>query len=68
MAALYAKQDSSLTVAGSPIEPIPIGIAIRKHDPLRAATQKAIAALYANGSIMQFVASVVMAKAVKLLR
>ena len=68
VAALYAKQDSSLTVAGSPIEPIPIGIAIRKHDPLRAATQKAIAALYANGTIRKIVAKWGMAKAVKLLR
>ena len=65
MAALYAKQDSSLTVAGSPIEPIPIGIAIRKHDPLRAATQKAIAALYANGTIRKIVARWGMAKAVE---
>ena len=28
---------------GAPVNPFPIGIAIRKNDPLRAATQKAIA-------------------------
>lgn len=68
VAALYAKQDKSLQVAGSPIQPIAIGIAIRKHDPLQAAVQKAINALYANGSIKQIVAKWGMTGAVVLLK
>ncbi|HET7745523.1 MAG TPA: ABC transporter substrate-binding protein, partial [Gaiellaceae bacterium] len=36
--AYYAKTDKSVVVAGNPINPFPIGIAIRKHDPLRAST------------------------------
>ena len=55
VAALYATQDKSLVVAGSPISPIPIGIAIRKGDPLKAAVQKGINALYASGKIKKIV-------------
>jgi polar amino acid transport system substrate-binding protein len=68
VAALYALQDKSLVVAGSPIDPIPIGIAIRKHDPLRAAVQKAISMLYANGTIKKIVAKWGMTNAVSLLK
>jgi polar amino acid transport system substrate-binding protein len=68
VAALYAKQDSSLSVAGSPISPIPIGIAIRKADKLRPAMQKAIAALYANGKIKKIVQKWGMTDAVVLLK
>lgn len=67
-AAYYAKSDTSVEVAGSPIRPFPIGIAIRKGDPLRAATQKAIAALYANGTMKAIVARWGMAKSVVLLK
>ncbi len=66
--AYYAKTDKTVVVAGSPVNPFPIGIAIRKHDPLRGATQKAIAALYANGSMKKIVARWGMAKAVILLK
>jgi len=55
VAALYAAQDKSLQVAGSPIAPIAIGIATRKGDALRPALQKGIAALYANGQIRKIV-------------
>jgi polar amino acid transport system substrate-binding protein len=66
--AYYAKTDKTVEVAGTPINPIPIGIAIRKGDPLRAATQKAIAAMYANGTMKKIVARWGMAKAVVLLK
>jgi polar amino acid transport system substrate-binding protein len=68
VAALYADQDTSLQVAGSPISPIAIGIAIRKGDPLRAATQKAIRVLYANGTIKKIVSKWGMTGAVVLLK
>ena len=64
----YIKQDPSLAIGYSPVSPIPIGIAIRKRDPLRAATQKAINILYANGTIKRIVAKWEMSKAVVLLK
>jgi polar amino acid transport system substrate-binding protein len=68
VAALYASQDKSLQVAGSPIDPIAIGIATRKGDPLHAATQKAIDMLYASGTIKKIVAKWGMTGAVVLLK
>jgi polar amino acid transport system substrate-binding protein len=64
----YVNKDKSLAVGGSPINPIAIGIAIRKGDPLKAATQKAISALYANGSMKKIVAKWGMTHAVTLLK
>ncbi len=66
--AYYAKTDKTVVVAGSPVNPFPIGIAIRKKDPLRAATRKAISQLYANGSMKKIVDKWGMAKAVVLLK
>jgi polar amino acid transport system substrate-binding protein len=68
VAARYAAQDKSLAVAGSPISPIPIGIAIRKRDPLRPAVRKALNTLYANGTIKRIVAKWGMTGAVILLK
>jgi polar amino acid transport system substrate-binding protein len=67
VAVLYATQDKALVVAGSPIDPIAIGIATRKGDPLHGATQKAIDMLYANGTIKKIVAKWGMTNAVTLL-
>ena len=64
-AAYYAKHDPSLAIGGNPINPIPVGIAIRKDDPLRAATQKAITAMYANGTIKRILAKWEMTQAVR---
>jgi len=64
----YAATDKSFSVGGSPVNPILIGIAIRKGDPLRAATQKAVNALYANGTIKKIVAKWGMSHAVTLLK
>jgi polar amino acid transport system substrate-binding protein len=67
-AAYYAKQDPSLQVCCHPINPIPIGIAIRKGDPLRGTTQKAINQMYANGTMKRIVAKWGMTAAVVLLK
>jgi polar amino acid transport system substrate-binding protein len=68
-AAYYAKQNSTVVqVCCHPINPFPIGIAIRKGDPLRAATQKAIAAMYASGTMKKIVAKWGMTGAVVLLK
>ena len=66
-AAYYAKQNPTVQVCCHPINPFPIGIAIRKGDPLGPATKKAVAALYANGEIKKIVAKWGMASAVKFL-
>jgi polar amino acid transport system substrate-binding protein len=51
--AYYVRQDpSSFAFAGSPINPIPIGIALRKDEQgLRTAVQQAVNRLYANGTM-----------------
>jgi len=64
----YALKDKSFSVGGSPINPIPIGIAIRKGDPLKAATVKALNALYANGTMKKIVGKWGMTHAVTLLK
>jgi polar amino acid transport system substrate-binding protein len=66
--AYYAAHDKTVQVAGTPVNPIPIGIALRKGDPLRAATQKAIAVMNRNGTMKKIVAKWGMAKAVVLLK
>jgi polar amino acid transport system substrate-binding protein len=64
----YVGKDPSLSVGGAPINPIPIGIAIRKGDPLAAAVEKAVNLLYANGTIKSVVAKWGMTSAVTLLK
>jgi polar amino acid transport system substrate-binding protein len=66
-AAYYAKQNASVEVCCHPINPIPIGIAIRKGDPLKDAVQKGINSLYATGAIKRIVAKWGMTSAVLLL-
>jgi len=68
-AAYYAKQNpTKVQVCCHPVNPIPIGIAIRKGDPLRPATRKAIARLYANGTMRKIVARWGMTSAVVFLK
>jgi len=49
----YVKQDpASFTFGGSPINPIPVGIAIRKNDPeLQTAVKSAVDAMYSDGTM-----------------
>lgn len=68
VAVYYVDRDKSFAIGGAPISPIAIGIATRKGDPLGAATQKAINALYANGQMKKIVAKWGMTNAVSLLK
>jgi polar amino acid transport system substrate-binding protein len=55
--AYYIQKDSSFAFAGSPINPIPVGIAIqKKNTELKAAIQKAVNRLYANGKMKSILA------------
>jgi polar amino acid transport system substrate-binding protein len=49
--AYYIARDKSFAFAGAPINPIPVGIALRKGDPLVSKIRKAVQTLYANGTI-----------------
>jgi polar amino acid transport system substrate-binding protein len=56
-------------IGGTPIDPIPIGIAIRKEDTtLKTAVQAAIDAMYADGSLKAIVDKWGMTNAVELLK
>jgi polar amino acid transport system substrate-binding protein len=68
VAVYYANRDHSFEVGGSPINPLAIGIAIRKGDPLKPAVQKALSQLYANGTMKKIVARWGMTGAVTLLK
>ena len=64
--AYYIERDpDSFAIGGTPVNPIPIGIAIRKEDTeLQAAVRKAIAAMYADGTIDDILARWKLTKAV----
>jgi polar amino acid transport system substrate-binding protein len=66
--AYYASKDPSLQIAGAPISPLPYGLAIRKHDPLRAAVQKAVNQLYGTGAMRRIAAKWGLIKAVAFLK
>jgi polar amino acid transport system substrate-binding protein len=66
--AYYVSKDPSLAIAGAPISPLPYGLAIRKHDPLRAAVQKAVNQLYATGAMRRIVGKWGMLRAVAFLK
>lgn len=51
-----AKGKGSFAFGGSPINPIPVGIALRKGDALIAATRNAVNQLYANGTMKKILA------------
>lgn len=51
--AYYVSKDPSLTFAGSPVAPSPIGVALRKGDPNIAKVRKAIKAMYADGTMLK---------------
>jgi polar amino acid transport system substrate-binding protein len=55
--AYYIGRDKSFAFAGAPVNPIPVGIAVRKDDAkLRNSIRKAIATLYANGQMKKILA------------
>lgn len=49
--AYYIQRDKSFSFAGSPINPIPVGIALRRNDSRVAAVRKQVAAMYADGTM-----------------
>jgi polar amino acid transport system substrate-binding protein len=64
--AYYIEKDpKSFAIGGSPVNPIPIGIAIRKSDTeLQGAVKKAIAAMYADGTMDSILVRWLLTKAV----
>jgi polar amino acid transport system substrate-binding protein len=68
-AAYYASQNASkVQVCCHPINPIPIGIALRKHDPLKPAVQKGVNILYSTGAMKRILAKWGMTHAAVLLK
>ena len=49
--AYYIARDKSFAFAGAPVNPIPVGIAVRKGDALEGKIRGAVTALYGNGTI-----------------
>jgi polar amino acid transport system substrate-binding protein len=49
--AYYIQKDKSFAFAGAPINPIAVGIAVRKGDSLKAKVQKAVNAMYKDGTM-----------------
>jgi polar amino acid transport system substrate-binding protein len=55
--AYYIQKDKAFAFAGAPINPIPVGIAVRKNDgATKAGVAKAIKTLYKNGSMKRILA------------
>jgi polar amino acid transport system substrate-binding protein len=54
--AYYITLDPSFAFGGQPINALPVGIAIPKHDPLRRAVRAAVRELYANSTMKQILA------------
>jgi polar amino acid transport system substrate-binding protein len=54
--AYYIQRDTSFAFAGSPVNPIPVGIAFRKGDPLIAKARRQVAAMYADGKMASILA------------
>jgi polar amino acid transport system substrate-binding protein len=54
--AYYVARDRSLAFAGRPVNPLPVGIAVRKGDPRLARIRAAIAAMYADGTMERVLA------------
>jgi polar amino acid transport system substrate-binding protein len=54
--AYYIQRDSSFGFAGSPVNPIPVGIAFRKGDALIPRVRKQVTAMYADGKMASILA------------
>jgi polar amino acid transport system substrate-binding protein len=54
--AYYIQRDSSFAFAGSPVNPIPVGIAFRKGDALISRARKQVTAMYADGKMASILA------------
>ena len=54
--AYYIERDASFAFAGSPVNPIPVGIAFRKGDPLIPKVRTQVKAMYADGKMASILA------------
>jgi len=54
--AYYIQRDKSLAFAGSPVNPIPVGMAIRKGDPLIGKVRLQVKAMYADRKMASILA------------
>jgi polar amino acid transport system substrate-binding protein len=54
--AYYIGRDKSFAFAGAPVNPIPVGIAVRKGDALEGKIRGAVSTLYKNGTIKKILA------------
>ena len=54
--AYYIERDKSFAFAGSPINPIPVGMAFRKGDPLIPKVRRQVRAMYADGKMASILA------------
>jgi polar amino acid transport system substrate-binding protein len=54
--AYYIAHDRSFVFAGRPVNPLPVGIAVRKGDPRLARIRQAIASMYADGTMARILA------------
>ena len=54
--AYYLKRDPSFGFAGRPVNPIPVGMAIRKGDALIPKVRKAVTSMYADGTMKKILA------------
>jgi polar amino acid transport system substrate-binding protein len=51
-----SKGKNSFTFGGQPINPIPVGIGVRKNDELKQAVRRAVTAMYADGTMKKILA------------
>jgi polar amino acid transport system substrate-binding protein len=54
--AYYVEHNRSFAFAGRPVNQLPVGIAVRKSDPRLAHIRRAIAAMYADGTMARILA------------
>lgn len=54
--AYYIQRDAAFAYAGAPVNPIPVGMAIRKGDPLIGQVRKQVAAMYKDGKMATILA------------
>ena len=56
MVAYYIQRDKSFAFAGSPVNPIPVGMAFRKGDALIGKVRRQVKAMYADGTMASILA------------
>jgi polar amino acid transport system substrate-binding protein len=54
--AYYIQRDTSFAFAGAPVNPIPVGMAFRKGDPIIGKVRRQVTAMYADGKMASILA------------